>query len=181
MRIAVMGTSGSGKTTLGGKLGRALGLPFIELDAINWLPGWHDLNLKDPAEFTRRVEAALAPEAWVSDGNYGTVRGLIWRRATHLVWLDYSRAVILPRIIRRSLWRSITQQELWPGTGNRERWSEWLNRDHLIWWSWRTHKGRRVRFETLLADLALKHLKVIRITHPRDAELDRLLPRLRES
>ena len=40
MRIVVVGTSGAGKTTLARRIAALLMLPHIELDAINWQPGW---------------------------------------------------------------------------------------------------------------------------------------------
>ena len=45
----------------------------------------------------------VAGNASVLDGNYGIVRDLVWRRATHLIWLDYDRPIIMYRVIRRSL------------------------------------------------------------------------------
>ena len=111
-----MGTSGSGKTTLGRRLSAALGVPIIELDTINWLSHWYDLSLNEPDQFVRRVALAIAPDAWVSDGKHGLVRRLIWARATDPIWLDYSRAVIMPRIIGRSLWRSLTKAVVWAAT-----------------------------------------------------------------
>src|SRR5437867_235793 len=100
MRIVIFGTSGSGKTTLARRLAAALSLPLVELDRINWQPGWRGLNTDDPAEFVRQVEAATAGEAWVTDGNYSDVRTYLWTRATHLIWLDYERRVIMFRVIR---------------------------------------------------------------------------------
>ena len=88
MRIAVAGTTGSGKTTLAKALAAQLVLPLIEIDALNWQAGWRDLSRTDPDEFVRRVSRAIADDAWAIDGAYGLVRDLIWRRATHLVWLD---------------------------------------------------------------------------------------------
>ena len=44
MRIVVIGASGAGKTTLARWIAGQLGLPHIELDAINWQPGWRDLT-----------------------------------------------------------------------------------------------------------------------------------------
>ena len=82
MRVAVVGTSGSGKTTLAGALAKALGARHVDLDAINWQPGWRDLNKDDPDEFVRRVSAAIAADAWVSCGNYGKVRPRVLARAT---------------------------------------------------------------------------------------------------
>jgi hypothetical protein len=37
----------------------------------------------------------VAGNASVLDGNYGIVRDLVWRRATHLIWLDYDRPIIM--------------------------------------------------------------------------------------
>ncbi len=171
MRIAVVGTSGAGKTTLGRGLAAALGIPFVELDAINWQAGWKDLNSHDPAEFQRRVAAALAGDAWVSDGNYGTAVGpSVLGRATHLIWLDYTRAVIMRRVIWRSLLRALDRKELWPGTGNRERFSQWFtDKDHPIRWAWRTHASRRQRYEALIAEPRSAHLKVLRLRRPQEA------------
>ena len=50
-RIHVMGNSCSGKSTLGAELASALGVPFVELNALNWRPGWVGLNATDPQEF----------------------------------------------------------------------------------------------------------------------------------
>src|SRR5260370_14118417 len=94
MRIVVVGTTGAGKTTLARRIAALMELPHIELDAINWQSGWRDLTWHDPAEFVRRVAQAIEAEAWVVDGNYGSVRD-VWQRATHLAWLDYERPVIM--------------------------------------------------------------------------------------
>jgi adenylate kinase family enzyme len=177
MRIAVVGSSGSGKTTLARGLGQALDLPFIELDAINWQAGWTDLNTSDPAEFVRRVETAVASDAWISDGNYSRVRPMLWKRATHLVWLDYDRSVIMRRVIRRSFHRSLTGRELWPGTGNRETWTRWLDKEHPIRWAWDTYHRRRAAYETMLAEPGYGHLEIHRLRHPREADgvIERLM------
>jgi adenylate kinase family enzyme len=170
MRISVVGTSGSGKTTLARKIAAALDIPFIELDAINWQPGWRDLNTHDPDEFRRRVDEATRIPDWVVDGNYGSVVGKIIReRATHLVWIDYDRHIVMARVLRRSFARAFTGRELWPGTGNRERWQNWFRPSHPIRWAWSTWKRRRRQYESLIAEEALRHLKVIRLRHPRDA------------
>ena len=39
-RIHVTGNSGGGKTTLAARLAQVLNAPFVELDALNWQPGW---------------------------------------------------------------------------------------------------------------------------------------------
>lgn len=169
MRIVVTGTSGAGKTTLARLFAARLALPHIELDAINWQPGWRDLVRHDPPEFVRRVNEAAQAERWVADGNYGPVRDMLWRRATHLVWLDYERPVIMRRVIARSLYRVVVRTELWPGTGNRERWGFLLQPSHPIRWAWSTWRRRRIETEDRLAQPELAHLVVFRLRRPNEA------------
>ena len=168
MRIVVVGTSGSGKTTLAKALAAQLALPYIELDALNWQAGWRDLVRNDPDEFVRRVTLAVAVDAWVVDGNYGLVREFIWRRATHLVWLDYDRAVVMYRVIRRSLVRAMLRTELW--AGNRERWLHMLRPSHPIRWAWSTWARRRREYEERIGLSDYAHLVVLRLRRPREAE-----------
>lgn len=54
-RIHVIGNSCSGKSTLAGQLARTLEVPFVELDALNWLPNWTGLNATNPTELERRI------------------------------------------------------------------------------------------------------------------------------
>jgi adenylate kinase family enzyme len=169
MRIVVTGTSGAGKTTLARLLAVRLALPHIELDAINWQPVWRDLVRHDPPEFVRRVSEATLAACWVADGNYGPVRDMLWRRATHLVWLDYERPVIMRRVIARSLYRVVMRTELWPGTGNRERWWFLLHGSHPIRWAWSTWHRRRSEMEQRLAQPEFAHLVVSRLRHPKEA------------
>ncbi len=170
MRVTVSGTSGSGKTTFAGKLAQAIGARHIQLDAINWQPGWRDLNSNDKEEFRRRVAAVAAEDAWTACGNYSTVRPIILARATHAVWLDYPKAVVMRRVIRRSFGRAISGKELWPGTGNTETFARWLSKEHPIRWAWDTWAQRRERIAREMADPALAHLHKHHLTDPRDAD-----------
>jgi adenylate kinase family enzyme len=167
MRILVIGSSGSGKTTLGRRLAAALDLKQVELDAVNWQPGWHALHLNDPNEFRRRAAEATDCEHWVCDGNYSVLREVLWPRATHVVWLDYDRRVIMARVIRRSIVRAIDRRELW--NGNFEDWRKRTHASHPIRWSWDNWARVRARYEALLADPAYGHLQVRRLRRPREA------------
>jgi adenylate kinase family enzyme len=167
MRIMVVGTSGAGKTTMAKRIAFEFGLPHIELDSLHWEPGWQALTQTNPGEFIRRVGAAVSAEAWILDGNYGAVRKLVWSRATHLIWLDYSRSVIMYRVIKRSIVRAVNQTELW--AGNRENWRRWLRPSHPITWAWTTWRRRRLQFEELLQGAEYKDLVVLRIRRPREA------------
>ncbi len=168
MRIVVIGTSGAGKSTLARRIAAELGFRYVELDAINWQPGWRDLASSDPSEFARRVGEAIESDAWVVDGNYGAVRTLVWRRATHLVWLDYSRPVVMARVIRRSLWRALHGTELW--AGNREDWRRLLRPSHPIRWAWNTWRQRRREIAALLETEQYPGLVVLRLRRPREAD-----------
>jgi adenylate kinase family enzyme len=169
MRVAVVGTSGSGKTTFAGALAKALDARHVDLDAINWQPGWRDLNKDDPDEFVRRVSEAIAADAWVSCGNYRKVRPRVLARATHLVWLDYPKWIVMARVLRRSFTRAWTGDELWPGTGNRETFTRWLDKEHPIRWAWDTYARRRRDYSAMLLDPTLAHIEKHHLRHPREA------------
>jgi adenylate kinase family enzyme len=177
VRISIVGTTGSGKTTLAKALAAQLGLPYIEMDALNWQAGWRDLSRTDPEEFIRLVTLAVAADAWVLDGGYGLVRDVVWRRATHLIWLDYERPIIMYRVIRRSLVRAALRTEMW--AGNRERWLQMLRPSHPIRWAWSTWHRRRREFGERLGQTEYAHLAVLRLRRP--GEADELLRRLRKT
>lgn len=168
MRLMVIGTSGAGKTTFAMQFAQRTGCKRIELDAINWQPGWRDLQTHDPDEFKRRTAEAAAAETWVCDGNYTIVRPYVLPRATHLVWLDYSRGLIMRRVIWRSISRAVTRKELY--NGNRENAANWLNKDHPVRWAWDTFRRRRAEYEALLATPEYAHLMTFRVRHPGEAE-----------
>ena len=120
----MIGVSGSGKTTLARRIARTLDLPHIELDALYWEANWQAASR--PA-FRRRVQKATAGRAWVVDGNYSQSRDIVWSRATHLVWLDYSLPLVMRRVLWRTLRRLVTRQEMW--SGNRESLSNIFGRN----------------------------------------------------
>ena len=171
VRVAIVGTSGSGKSTFAGRLSTRLGVPHIELDAINWRPGWRALSQDDPPAFRAEVAAAVVAPAWTCDGNYSVAQPLVLARATHLVWLDYPRALIMRRVLRRSLTRALSRRELWAGSGNREEFRRWLDRDHPIRWAWDTFEARRARYQALFKELKPSGKILVRLTRPRQAEV----------
>jgi adenylate kinase family enzyme len=165
-RIVVVGTSGSGKTTMTRALSQRLGVPHLELDAINWGPGW----TQAPRDvFRAQVDAATDAAAWACDGNYSSVRHLVWTKADTLVWLDYPMTVVFPRVVRRTLRRTFTGEELW--NGNRERlWTQLCTRDSLLLWVLTTWRKHRRNYPKLIASDAYRHLRVYRFRHPSEAE-----------
>lgn len=162
-RIAVLGTTGSGKTTVARRLSQLLGSPHVELDALRWGPNWTET----PDDvFRERVSRALAGDSWISDGNYGIARDLVWPRATMAVWLDYPFRVMMGRLLSRTLRRGITREELW--NGNRERLrTQFLSRDSLILWAFQTYWKHKRDFKTLFERAEYSHLAVAHLRSTR--------------
>lgn len=169
-RVSVVGSTGTGKTTFGRELARILGVPFVELDALAWGPGWTMV----PAErFQALVAEAVSGEAWVVDGNYGGrgARELVWAKADTIIWLDFGLRVIFPRLWRRTIARIRDQAELWPGTGNRETIrAAFFTRESLFWWALKTHRSRRRNYLRSLALPGYADRAVLRFTDPLDAD-----------
>jgi adenylate kinase family enzyme len=149
-RIAVVGTSGSGKTTLAHRLAQQLGIPHVELDALYWDPNW---TPAPPDLFRERAAEALSGQTWTADGNYSTVRDIVWKRADTVVWLDYS----LPVIMGRVTWRTERLQEAL------------LSRDSIVWWALRTYHRRKKEFPNLFSLPEYAHLNVVHLRSPQAA------------
>lgn len=163
-RISVVGTSGSGKTTTAGQIAQRLGIPHVELDALHWEPNWTEAPIE---VFRARVTQALSGETWAVDGNYGKVRDIVWGRADTVVWLDYTLAVILWQLVRRTVRRSVTQEELWGG--NRESLGKAIfSRESILLWALQTYKRRRREYPVLLGKPANAHLAVIHLRSSRE-------------
>ncbi len=171
-RIAIIGNSGSGKSTLGRALAARLNIALVELDALNWRPCWTALSTEDPEQWERVVGEAIAGDEWITDGNYSKgALPQILPRATDVIWLDYSRALIVARVLRRSFLRAISGEELWPGTGNREDFRRWLRADHPIRWTWDTYRGANERREARFAGAEVAHARRHRFRTPRETRL----------
>ena len=166
-RIHVVGNSCSGKSTLGLRLSRALDVPFVELDALNWEPGWVGLNDTDPDELERRLRRATAGERWVVAGSYMSFsKRTFWPRLKTIVWLDLPLHLLLRRVITRSWRRWRTKELLW-GTNYERFWPQlavWRREDSLVWWVVTQQRRKR---KSLLADMAdprWAHIQFIRLT-----------------
>ena len=172
-RWVVIGTTGSGKTTFARQLAGLLGVPHVELDALNWQPGWQEA---DRGAFREAVDISSAGPAWVIEGGYSRVRDLVWGRAQGMVWLDYPYPIILSRLFWRTLRRGLRREELW--NGNHEQlWMNFATRESLFLWQLQTHWRRRPEYERWLAE-DFAHLELHRFRWPWSAE--RWLAGLRE-
>ncbi|MCA1217974.1 adenylate kinase [Streptomyces sp. 8L] len=160
-RVLVVGSTGAGKTTMAGALSRKLGLPHHEMDALYFGgPGWR-VN----EGFAEEVARIAAGPRWIIDSlGYPEVRDVLWEKADTIVWLDYPRRVIMPRVLRRSLRRSLLRERIFGG--NRETWAEWLTRDHPAWSAWRGHADRRAEIARRTRAARFAPLRVVRLTAP---------------
>ncbi|MFG1878507.1 AAA family ATPase [Sphaerisporangium sp. NPDC049003] len=164
-RILVAGISGAGKTTMARALSARLRLPFYEMDSLHFAgPDW----ATNP-DFHQQIAKIASTPGWVFDSfGYPEVRDLLWTRADTVVWLDYSRAVIMPRILRRSLLRTLRRERIFGG--NVETWSDWLSREHPARWAWSQHAARRAEIGRRARDPRFEPLQVIRFASPRKAD-----------
>ncbi len=177
-RVIVIGNSGSGKSTLGIALADRMGVPFIELDALHWEPGW---TMAEDEVFHARIRQAMQPESWVMAGNYtGKQQHVSWPAADTIIWLDLPLATVMPRIIRRCWERHVSQEDLWD-SGNTERfWDHlklWQTDESLIAYTLKTHRSRRRLFERYTRDPQWSEITFIRLRSP--AAVDHFLEHLR--
>jgi hypothetical protein len=156
------------RTTLGKQLSLALNLPLCRTRR-DQLAG--PIGATSSPMIATNSSAASMPQRVAS---IGCPMAIIKRpgpssggRATHLVWLDYQRYIIMRRVIGRSVARAWDQRELW--AGNRERWMTWLDPEHPIRWAWSTWKDLRAQYEGTLQERDYAHLTVLRLRHPREA------------
>jgi adenylate kinase family enzyme len=165
-RIHVIGNSGSGKSTLAERLAGRLGVPFVELDALNWEPGWYGLNEKDPAELERRFREATAGEGWVVAGSYSRLsKATFWARLETVVWLDLPMPVLLWRVLTRSWRRWRTRELLW-GTNYESFWRQlmvWRGEESLVWWIVTQHRRKRRQMLETAADPRWSHIRFVRL------------------
>ena len=158
-KVLVIGTSGSGKSTLAGQVGIRLGLPYIPTDPLYWGKNWRQVPL---AEVHERVVALSTQPQWVLDGNFDDVFETVWVRADVIVWLDYPRQVVWPRLLRRNLGWWLSGTPTW--SGNRMTFRMALSgvRHGL-----RSYRLKRRTYPAMLE--CLPAARVLRFRRPRDA------------
>ena len=170
--IQVTGNSGSGKTTLAERLARVLDAAFVDLDALNWQPGWQALNDTDPAELERRFRNATAGRRWVASGSYTSLcQRTFWPRLETIVWLDLPLRVCVWRIIRRTWRRWRTRELLW-GTNYERLWPNFMvwRKDSLLNWSVTQHFRKRRAMLAYQTDSRWSHIRFVRLTSPREVQ-----------
>ena len=180
-RVAIVGSSGAGKSTLADELATGLCVPVVELDALMHGPDW---TPTPTPEFRSKVAVALTAadetsDGWVVPGNYRTVADITQRHADTIVWLDLPRRVVMWRLLKRSVHRSITREAVWGG--NRERLRDLFSRSperNVLLWSWQHHDDYRMVYRTYADGEFWAHATVIHLRSSADIDSFRgTLPR----
>ncbi len=176
MRINIIGGSGSGKTTFGRRLAEILEVPFIEMDAIYWGPGWSEPEDKD---FFRKVSQALQADSWVLDGNYSRTTSLKWERVQAVIWIDFSFPRTIYQSVTRAVSRLLSREELWPGTGNRETLGKLFSRESIVLFAITSYWRKRARIRGLMESPEFAQISFHRLRSP--AEADGFLTQIRHN
>ena len=168
-RIQVVGNSCSGKSTTAERLASALSIPFIDLDALNWLPGWIALNETNMEAFERRVRDATSGDAWTVAGDYSRVsRRVFWPRLETVIWLDLPVHRLVARVIDRTWRRSRSKKLLW-GTNIERFWPHlkiWNRHESLVAWIVTQHRRKRRRMFETMRDPQWRHIRFIHLDSP---------------
>ena len=165
-RIHVVGNSCSGKSVFNERLAAALQVPFVELDALNWQPGWVGLNETDPERFESLMAKATAGDAWVLAGSYMSFsQRVFWPRLETVIWLDLPMHLLVWRVLRRSWTRWRSKELLW-GTNYERFWPQlmvWKREDSLVWWIVTQHGRKRRDMRLYMSEPRWRHIRFVRL------------------
>ena len=159
-RFAVVGPVGAGKSALAEELARRTGHDRTDLDVVRFDDQWQQLP---EDEFRAEVDRITSAERWIIDGNYASVRDLLWRRADTVVWLDYSLPLVLWRLVSRTVRRIVRREDL--GSGRRESVRRLVGRRSILVWAIKSHDPLRREYERAM-EVYGSRLTVVRLRSP---------------
>ena len=97
-RILVVGCPGSGKSTFARRLQECTGLPLYHLDLLYWRA---DKTTLPREEFDEALDALLAEERWIIDGNFSRTMERRLQRCDAVFFLDLPTEVCLEGVRQR--------------------------------------------------------------------------------
>jgi adenylate kinase family enzyme len=140
-RIVVWGATGCGKTTVARRLGAALNLGVVDLDAIRHANGWNSTPFDEfRAILTERLDGFA--QGWVVAGSYSNIMDVYLSRADTVIWLHLPWRVSFWRLLQRSISRAWTQEPVYEGSPARESFRlMFLDRESILLWSITHHRA----------------------------------------
>jgi adenylate kinase family enzyme len=142
-KVLVIGSSGAGKSTFARRLGERTGLPVIHLDTLYWRAGW---VATPPGEFDPAVDALLAHDRWIIDGNYSRTLERRLAACDTVIFLDPPRRVCLWRALKRQVrYLGRARPDMAPGCRERLTWE-------FVRWIWTYPRLRRPKILGMLRE-----------------------------
>lgn len=132
------------------------------------LPNWQEESTE---KFRENLQASMdrsinEHDGWIIDGNYTSKIGdLVLQNADIVLYFNLPKRVVLYRVTKRSLKRSILREELW--NGNRERFGNIFKtraEENVILWALTTHTRRKTQLSQL-ANTANSNQLWIEVNH----------------
>ena len=150
-RVLVIGPCGAGKSTLSVELGRRLALPVHHIDQLHWQPGWVEGSRN---ELRAKLDAIVAGDRWLIDGNYGGTMAERLARADTVIYLDYPIHLCLRRLLGR-IWthRGRTRPDMTEGCPERFDLAVFL---YVLTWN----HGPRLRTEEKLKNFGGRIIRI---------------------
>jgi adenylate kinase family enzyme len=163
-RALVVGPPGAGKTWVATRLASAYEIPHVELDSLKLKP---NRGLATADEYETAVRLLVESGSWLLDGNWSDdpLAAEAWHAADLVVWLDYSRPVVMRQVALRSIRRLISGEDYYGWT---ESARDWFSPTHQLRWSWRMVDGYSRRYSSMTTRLASD--KYVRLRTRSDAE-----------
>ncbi len=144
-RVAIIGNAGGGKSTLARALSVRCQLPLLEVDRLQWRPGWVSTNSDEIA----RVHADwLAKPAWIIDG-WGSWEALAARfeQADTIILVDYPLIIHYWWALKRQVQSVWQTNPSWPPPGC----PAWPVTWRLCKLMWHIHWSMRPKLYALIA------------------------------
>jgi hypothetical protein len=156
--VVVIGCAGSGKSTLARQLAERTRLPLVEKDG---------LGEEGSAGYLWAIAEMAARPRWILDGAPYYADDLVYSAADTVVFLDYRKALVLWRVLRRTA--SVELFHRPAGAHRPQGLAALRDSEHPIRWAWTSHADRHREGLALMARPGLAHIQILRFTRPATA------------
>jgi len=165
-RIMIIGSSCSGKTTLGAALGQALAVKHIDLDELNWLPGWREVPRSELRQKIKKEINGL--DSWIISGGYSGTWDITMPLASHVIFPDLPLHKLIYGLTRRTLQRVTDKKEIC--NGNIETWGNIFSKDSLFIWQLQNYQKKKRQYLALKENPYSAETKFLRFSTVGDVQ-----------